>query len=165
LDKNRGDFRLNYKYAQYLQRNNSTDLDNLIYHFHRSYTPGDQNYEAQFWHARYLFEQGDSEKQKDMLRIFQDLRNSRMDYDERNKIRSVILVGSSPKTFYGNIKRIEMSHGFISLDGSGIQIFFHQNKNEKDWSKLKKTKRISFNIAFNFGGPMGIDIKLLNNIL
>jgi hypothetical protein len=34
----------------------------VVYHFGRSFAPGDRNYEAQFWYARQLFLAGKGEE-------------------------------------------------------------------------------------------------------
>jgi tetratricopeptide (TPR) repeat protein len=66
LDHNSGSQALNYDVAQSL-REQSPDADTaqgdaLIYHFGRSFAPGDRNYEAQFWYARQLFLAGKGEE-------------------------------------------------------------------------------------------------------
>jgi hypothetical protein len=66
LDHNSGSQALNYDLAQSL-REQSPDADTaqgdaLVYHFSRSFAPGDKNYEAQFWYARQLFLAGKGEE-------------------------------------------------------------------------------------------------------
>ncbi|WP_289303193.1 SIR2 family protein, partial [Methylophaga sp. UBA3996] len=55
LERKRSDHRLNYHYAELLRNHFPEDIDSLLYHYRRGFTPGDSNFQAQFWYARYAF--------------------------------------------------------------------------------------------------------------
>ncbi|MCA6533902.1 MAG: SIR2 family protein, partial [Pseudanabaena sp. M135S2SP2A07QC] len=82
---------LNYQYAQVLRKMFPRDIDSLIYYFGRAFSKGDQNYPAQFWYSRYLFESSDLEKINESKSLFQRLRYGAIQYEVRRKVRDYII--------------------------------------------------------------------------
>lgn len=124
LDANRGDKQLNFQYAQVKRKTHPADVASIVYHLQRSFTEGDRNYEAQFWHARYLFEDSDPELRRKAKQTFERLRSVPMSHDSRHKARDYIPLGSEPKQFAGSVSRIEMTYGFATIDGRHDDVFF-----------------------------------------
>lgn len=152
---------LNYEYAQIMRIIDSSDIENLTYYYRKAFSKGDQNYYAQFWYARYLFESNDLEKINESKKIFSNLRKAPIQYEVRIKVLDIIKDNHANKLFLGSVHRLEAEHGFVTVDGRGDQIFFHRNDvDDKDWNSLKTASRISFNIGFTFSGPVAIKIKI-----
>jgi cold shock CspA family protein len=153
---------LNYEYAQILRMTDPFDIEGLSYYFRKSFSKWDQNYYAQFWYARYLFENNDLEKVHESKQIFSRLRsNAPIKHELRIKIIDFIRDRSGVKSFLGTVSRIELEHGFITVDGRGDDMFFHKNNITKDvWSCLKTRSRVSFNVGFTFSGPVATGVKI-----
>jgi cold shock CspA family protein len=153
---------LNYEYAQILRMIDPLNVESLTYYYRKAFSKGDQNYYAQFWYARYLFESNDSEKVNESKRLFSHLRDKApIQYEPRIKVRDCIKDNCTNKLFDGSVFRLEAEHGFVIVDGRGDEIFFHKkDMDDETWSDLKTGSRISFNIAFTFGGPIAIKLKI-----
>ena len=131
--------------------------DEISFHLRRSFTEGDKNYSAQFWYARSLYISG---KIKESFNIFQNLRNSNIDSRIKSEPRGEIVQNSSIVRFFGVISNLEKSYGFIIRDGLQDRIFSHITVNNPfEWEKLESHKRVSFELAFNYRGPIAINIR------
>ncbi|MBN3947382.1 MAG: SIR2 family protein [Nostoc sp. NMS7] len=152
---------LNYEYAQILRLIEPSNIESIIYYFRKAFSKGDQNYYAQFWYARYLFESKDLEKQNESKRIFSDLRDKApIQYELRIKALDYVKDNGINKVFVGRVNRLEAEHGFVIVDGRGDNIFFHRNNMEsRTWISLKSGSRICFNIGFTFSGPIAVKIQ------
>jgi cold shock CspA family protein len=153
---------LNYEYAQILRMIDPSNVESLTYYYRKAFSKGDQNYYAQFWYARYLFESNDSEKVNESKRLFSHLRDKApIQYESRIKVRDCVKDNRTNKLFLGTISRLEAEHGFVVVDGRGDNIFFHRNDiNDSIWACLKAGFRIYFNIGFTFSGPIAVEIKI-----
>jgi tetratricopeptide (TPR) repeat protein len=152
---------LNYRYAEVLRKINPRDIETLIYYFGRAFSKGDQNYSAQFWYGRYLFESSESAKINESKSLFQRLRYEAIRYEVRLKVHDYIKDDHGNKLFFGRILSLQTEHGFVVVDGRGDEIFFHKNDIETDiWNSLHTSSRITFNIGFTFSGPIAINIGL-----
>ncbi len=162
LNSNRGDKRLNFQYADLLRKTKEySKPDELTYYYRRAFSKGDHNYESQFWYSRFLFESIDIQRVQESKEIFRHLRDIPMRHEDRVKIRDAIGGLDTPREFSGTIIRVEVTHGFISIDGRGDGIFFHENYVIKDvWDHLFADKRVIFNIGFNFRGPVALNVRL-----
>jgi cold shock CspA family protein len=68
---------------------------------------------------------------------------------------------NNEKIFEGTVSRVEIAHGFITIDGRGDDIFFHKNNVDNNtWNQTRNTSRVIFNLGFAFGGPVAINIKI-----
>jgi len=135
-------------------------MDNLIYHLRRSFSKGDQNYDAQFWYARYCFASNSEELIEEGKQIFRDLRDAPIPHDVRHEIRSKVEEGNAPKSFTGTLTRKEVTYGFIERDGRGDRVFTHRNDLDAEiWRLLQENDRVNFEIGFNFGGPIALNVE------
>src|SRR4029077_14301853 len=83
LDSNRGDKTLNFSYARLLRDQEPENQALLLYHFRRAFVKWDNNYEAQFWFARYAFENGTREDIAESKEVFRKLREVPMNHSRR----------------------------------------------------------------------------------
>lgn len=159
LERRRAHHNLNFHYAELLRTYTDSATEELIYYYRRAFTPGDSNYQAQFWFARYSFsslKQGDSEYAR---QVFENIRKGKVSFEERHKIRDVDGSLEIPKTYHGEIIRKREGYGFISVDGSGSEIFVHSNNVVDDlWTAMKEGDRVTFNLAYSFSGPAATNL-------
>lgn len=161
LESNSGDKRLNFQYAELLRGSAGASPDELVYFYRKSFTKWDQNYESQFWFARFLYEDTDPEKAKEAKEVFRRLRDVPLSHAERIRIRDTIGGPDAPKPFSGTVVRVEATHGFVSIDGRGDWLFFHRSAmDESTWSEISAEKRVTFAVGFNLRGPTAIRIRL-----
>jgi tetratricopeptide (TPR) repeat protein len=161
LDNNQTDRTLNYRYAKILRQTNPFDIDSIAYHFRKSFLSGQNNYDAQFWYARYTYESCDIDKKEQAMDIFKQLRSASIKYEIKTEVRDYIKDENlNKKTFSGTVSRIEAMHGFVSIDGRGDDVFFHK-KNVCNWDDLKTESRISFFVGFTYTGLVATEIKII----
>ncbi len=162
LDGNRGDMRLNFQYGEILRLSGETDVDRLAYHFERAFTPGDRNYEAQFWFARYAFESRDDRLKGRSREVFRSLRTARMGHEARIKVRDLVGGSENPTVFQGSIERLEQTYGRIRRDGPGDLIFVHSTQVDEDlWERLRPGDRACFSIGLCMSGPTAVGLESL----
>lgn len=160
LERRRSDHRLNYHLAELLRNRMLSDMDELMYFYRRGFTPGDRNYQAQFWYARYAFNSIDRNAHESSMEIFEGLRQARLSHDSKIKIRDYDGGGQNPKPYYGVINRKRLGFGFIKADGTGYEIFFPE-KSVKDGmlDAMREGDRVCFNLGFTFNGPVACNIS------
>jgi cold shock CspA family protein/tetratricopeptide (TPR) repeat protein len=161
LESNHGDKRLNFQYAELLRMTGKASAGDLEYYYRRAFTKWDQNYESQFWYARYAFESNKDEAKKESKEVYRHLRDVGLSHHERNRTRDVMGGFDNPVYFNGGVLRLEASHGFIVVDGRGDVIFFHENDVLDDiWKQLRSGERVSFCIGFSLRGAKGFSVTL-----
>ena len=156
VDANPGDRQLRYALAKALIDERPSEIDAILYHLKRGFTPGDQNHDAQFWYGRYLYE---AARLEESLGIFATLRKVPLPYDLRKKIRSVLNENGSPKDFTGRVMRTESTYAFLRRDGPGDGIFTHADEVRCPMSDLNANLRVVFNIGFNFWGSVALNVR------
>ena len=151
LDANGADKRLHFALARLLMQTPGVADAELSYHFKRSYTPGDSNYDAQLLYARSLFVQGEPEYRT----LFAALAKAQVSPQVKNRL----LYPIPEKRFTGTVWRLEATHGFLTRDGMGDTIFMHiSNANPGTWKTLANGDRVTFSLAFTFRGPAAFDV-------
>ena len=161
LEANRGDLRLNFQFAEILRATGELDTDVLTYYYERSFTPGDRNYEAQFWFARFSFESTDEKRVIKSKETFRLLRTVTMPHAKRILIKDLSHDNNGTRIFHGTVERIDSTFGRIRRDGTGDLIFAHANGVEEQcWKSLRQGGRVTFSIGYNFGGPNAVEVDL-----
>ena len=162
LEGNRGDMRLNFQYGEMLRRSGELDGNVLAYYFERAFTPGDRNYDAQFWLARYAFESQDERLIEKSADTFRHLRNAGLPHRVRVEVRDRIRQAGHDEVFQGTMERVEETYGRVRRDGPGDLIFVHLNHvGEEAWRSLTHGERVCFAIGFTFGGPTAVNLEVL----
>ena len=156
LETGLNDKRIHFSYAKLLiDETTHRDLD-IEFHLRRAFTDGDQNKEAQFWYGRQLFL---NRKAQDAQRYFTGLRDSRVNWDLKTKIRGVISKDGQHQRFTGSVQQLSGVYGFVNRDGAADRVYLHRNNSEpKVWNELDRGSRISFAIGFNYWGATAIEI-------
>ena len=160
LESNRGDRRLNFQYAELKKAQVGTSPDELAYYYRRAFNKWDQNHESQFWFARFAFESKDSNMVAESKETFRHLRSVPISHEERVRVRGVVEDQSGPRIFSGTVTRIQAAHGFVSVDGRGDYLFFHETDVGDDvWRHLSSGTRVVFTIGFTMGGPKALELN------
>jgi tetratricopeptide (TPR) repeat protein len=163
LDHNPGSQVLNYDLAQSI-REQFPDADTvqgeaLIYHFSRSFSPGDRNYEAQFWYARQLVLAGKGEEAQ---KFFLKLRQLQLPFTQKRSPRGIVMhQDRTPVVFYGQIYSRKPSFGFIRADQNGLEIYFYMNPNHEIADTLKVNQRVTYHLGFTLFGPLAFQVSPL----
>lgn len=153
LNANRSERRLHYAYARLLLDHGGTEGDELAYHLQRSFTAGDQNYDAQLLYGRELFAKDHGREAK---QIFRKLGNARVAPSTRNQI-NYPLEG----VFHGSVARRETTYCFVAKDGSDDWIHLHRrNAPEGEWESMSIGTRIVFRVGFTFKGASAFEVTL-----
>jgi tetratricopeptide (TPR) repeat protein/cold shock CspA family protein len=161
LASNGGDKRLNFQYAELLRTETGAPPDSLSYYYRRAFSKWDENYESQFWYARFTFESSDPAKVSEAKEVFRHLRNAPMSHRDRIRMRDSVGGLSSPIQFSGTVNRIEAAHGFVTVDGREDSVFFHENDMTGDtWKRLSTRARVVFMIGFTLRGPRASNLRL-----
>jgi cold shock CspA family protein len=127
--------------------------EELIYHFRRSFTEGDNNFEGQLLYARQLYISGNIAESR---KLFGSL--SKAHIPPQTKTRLLYPMGQ--ERFSGRIWKIETAHGFVLRDGTGDTIFMHSSNVAPGlWKNLTGGTRIRFSIAFTFRGLSAFDVE------
>lgn len=121
---------------------------------------GDNRYQAQFWYARTMYLLGEIEEAK---QLFNDLSKVRTTSAIKNLPRAKVRYEGNLIKYKGSISSIESQYGFINIDKLEDNIFFykyHNKSSERNWSMFNKNKRVTFNLAFNYKGPIAVNIRV-----
>lgn len=153
LDERPGEPKLHFQYAVQLMESKAGN-DELLYHLAHSYTPGDSNYEAQFWHARQLFLAGQYLPSKT---LFKALSKARLAPGVRYSPR-----GPLPDPFIGLLNQLHANHFMITKDGDGQWVMAPREQVTPEvWHPVSRNARVRFRLAFCLSGTIATDVELL----
>lgn len=162
LESNRGDKRLNFQYAELLRESNEASIDDLIYLYQRAFTRGDSNHESQFWYARFAWQSDDLTVHERACEIFAQLDRVKLSFDDKTRVRDSIRLNGKPVDFYATTQRVEAAHGFLDLDRTGQDLFFHHSAVQNgDWDDLRRGVRLLCNVGFTIRGPIALRIRVV----
>ena len=161
LEGHHSDKRLNFQYAELLRADAKARHEQLAYYYRRAFSKWDENYESQFWYARFAFESDDTTTVHEAKEVFAHLRDVPMSHEERIRVRDAVGSLSDPRQFSGTVARVEATHGFVSIDGRGDRVFFHETEvADGVWGHLSAGKRVVFSIGFSLRGPKALGLRL-----
>jgi len=154
LEANANNLQLHYAYAKLMLETGRSEGDELRYHLQRSFSPGDNNIDAQILYGRQLYRAGGWDEAKG---IFAQLSQVKMSPESRNR-RRYPLEGE----FYGSVVRQEVTYCFIQRDGIGERVFVFNGDMDADvLNCLRRDSRVAFRIGFTMRGPRAFDVRLL----
>lgn len=128
----------------------------IIDHLRKSFTPGDSNFEGQFWYARELFL---ANRLPDALAMFENI-NERAPGRFRNDASAEVLDAAGRlASFDGTVARKEEGYGFITPLDFPTDLFSSRAESSRhEWGKIEKGGTVKFSLAFNRRGPRAIKI-------
>ena len=123
--------------------------------YRRSFTPGDNNYLAQFWYARHEFLYGELSRAED---TFDQLRSARMAIPERRRVRGQVRGGDGELVRYrGRVANLFSNHCFVSCPSLPMDVFVHSGEfSRDDWRAVSYGKNVTFALGFSMNGPTGL---------
>jgi tetratricopeptide (TPR) repeat protein len=139
--------------AKKMQRPPSLVMDHLA----RSFSQGDNNYEAQFWYARELFLQHHVVASKAAFERLNEIAPGRF--------RSVpsafdAELSGTPINHRGVVVRREEGYAFINFPDFGVRIFASRGETpSQSWASLQSNMAVIASIAFNRRGPRATNIR------
>lgn len=141
-----------------LIKSNGAPAD-ILANMKRSFSEGDNNYEAQFWFARELFAQGDFGPAGKMFSAIHDRAPGRF----RNAPTARLEEASGrPVAANGRIERLEEGYAFVRANQFPRALFAAKaDTNQIEWAKLHSGAAVTFNVAFNRRGPLAISLALV----
>ena len=151
--------RIHFELAQFYLRYPSEENKEFIFdHLRRSFTKGDQNYEAQFWYARQAFLTG---KTAEAESIFQLLRQAAMPPALRNEVRGIIVDDRGrTKVYVGEVMKVDDAYMFVRCAEFSDNVFIHRTRApEGEWAHFRRGDRVMFTVGFNMRGPTGATVR------
>lgn len=128
--------------------------DSIIYHLRRSFTPGDKNYQAQFWYARQLALSGAQEEAKE---LFQSLSKANVAFREKRRVQGTILSApDTPRLYAASITTIRDTYGFVEVANPVMSVFFTmENESVRDVIEyLQVGSVVQVEVGFTLRGPV-----------
>ena len=131
---------------------NQAEIKHLL---RRSFTKGDARHGAQFWYARLLYLEGNMTEAQE---IFTALHEMSVDARTKRELRGPAEVNSILTRFSGILSKKELSYAFIRRDGLNDSIYASREDNPSAWYDLSAHRRVSFELWFNYRGPIAKNI-------
>jgi tetratricopeptide (TPR) repeat protein len=130
----------------------------MKFHLKRSFTTGDSNFLAQFWYARLLFLEG---AYQDAAVLFATLTDADLPQREKRVYRGPIVDESdSRKRLAGTVVKLEAGYAFVEIDSSRQPAFAPGPASDtSDWSRLSRGSRATFELHFNYRGPVAVALQ------
>jgi tetratricopeptide (TPR) repeat protein len=156
LDLVPNDKELNYYYALILIKAGNSKLNDIIYYLKKSFSIGDNRFQAQFWLARTLYLNNQVDEAKD---IFKSLSRVSMDFESKNNPKGIISENGNLIEFKGVVINLQPTYGFAKREMYGDDIYISKLHNKEIWTRLVTHDKIKFNLAFSYYGPIAVNIK------
>jgi tetratricopeptide (TPR) repeat protein len=151
------DKQLHYEMAKFLLQFEPDETLLIGRHLLRSYSTGDQNFDARHLNAQYFFWQG---KPEESLQLFLEI-SKIAPKDWRFKIPMTdSLISKRLGVYNGSVVFRDPGYLFIKCAAFPRDIFGHQSQaSPDDWEGLQAGHEVNFRVRFNRFGPVAIDMK------
>ncbi|MDE3022606.1 MAG: SIR2 family protein [Pseudomonadota bacterium] len=155
-----GDMAANLVFAKLLAKQNEEEnAATILSQLRRSFSDGDTHYEARLLYARANLLYGDVQRGN---AEFELLRKIYVENHDR-PIATVELPGSSSalKQYSGTVLSKKAGYGFIKSPELRFNVYFKKfGLNLNAWNILDCGTLVTFHLAFNYSGPVAIDIEV-----
>lgn len=149
---------VNFKLGFLLSHEDQPSYQEIQQAFRRSFTLGDSRYLAHVWYARTCFIMKEFEKARE---IFEHTGRANVDPEIKYRPRGIIKSLGSEVFFFGTILRKELNFALIRREDFGDTVYANRIY-EENWDELQYYQRVSFKLAFNYKGPIAINIAILD---
>lgn len=154
LEANNGNQRLHAVYGKLLMQHGLGTINDHVFHFRHSFTPGDNNYEAQLLYGRQLFVAERFDESRD---VFNELRKVRLPNSVRRRHTYPL-----PDQYLGVVFRSESWYCLIRRDGDGAVVRFDEDDSgDTGWFEISTYTKVRFRIAFTMYGAEAFDVEIL----
>lgn len=135
----------------------SGESNAAIEHLRRSFTEGDNHYEAQFWYARELFLQGHFVDADQFFSAINDRAPGRF----RTGAAAAVERDGTPIVYDCRVERKEEGYAFLSLPQFPNNVFASRaDSNSAEWDKLYAGTKAKCDLAFSRRGVRAISVRL-----
>jgi tetratricopeptide (TPR) repeat protein len=132
--------------------------DGIIEHLRRSFTPGDNNFEGQFWYARELFL---ANRVSDSRSVFESLSERAPGRFRTDAAAIVARSNGSFVSFDGVVARKEEGYAFIKVFEFAEEVFSSRADSLRiEWDRIRTQSQIACYLAFNRRGPRAIKLTV-----
>ena len=133
------------------------DKSTAIEHLRRSFTEGDNRYEAHFWYARELFLQHHFDEANRRFATLNERAPSRF----RTQSAATVEENGAPVIYPSRVERKEYGYAFLRLDEFPSPVFASRGESEfAEWDQLHFSARAQCALAFNRRGPRAVAVRL-----
>lgn len=132
------------------------ESETLLYHLRRSFTPRDNNLQAQFWYARQLSIAGRFEEARP---LFRQLSEARVPFREKTQVRGILKDPSGdPIEKVGTVSMWRETWGFIDLADPRMRVFLPLSESNADLGEyISAGTVVRFKLGFAIRGPIAIE--------
>lgn len=166
LEANPASLELHYELARVLMSrspdSDQLDAEAIAYHLRRSFTLGDKNYRAQFWYARQLCIM---DKFNDARLLFERLSELSMSFAQKSLSQASIKDSNGlNRRFNGSILRFRSTYGFARSGIPNLELFVPVRELDAEaGASFVEGTPVSFEIAFNFKGPVATSVRRITD--
>lgn len=129
----------------------------IIEHLRRSFSDGDNRYQAQFLFARFSFLYGDRSKAED---LFRSLARAKVSPELIDTASEPVREAGRVRRFVGSIGTVRPSFSFVRCVGLGCDVYISKRAASSLWGQLHRGVQLEFSVFFSFRGPVAKDVKL-----
>lgn len=130
----------------------------VIEHLRRSFTPGDNHFEGQFWFARELFIQGHVDESKAVFAQLHEHAPGRYRTDASATLND---DSELPVLLRGRTERKEDGYAFVRFTDLKADVFASRADSDGDnWARIRPADNVQGHLAFNRRGPRAIKLAL-----
>ena len=129
----------------------------VIDHLRRSFSDGDNRYQAQFLFARFSFLYGDRAKAE---QVFRSLAHAKVSPKLIDTASEPVREAGRVKRFVGSVGVLRPSFSFVRCVGLGCDVYVSKRAMGDLWEQLHTGSQIEFAVFFSFRGPVARDVKL-----
>ena len=135
----------------------SDDSTTALEHLRRSFTEGDNHYEAQFWYARELFLQGHFDEANRLFTALNDRAPGRF----RTRATPTVGPDANSVVYDCHVERKEDSYAFLKVPQFPKAIFASRAESDStEWDRLYSGARARCGLAFNRRGACAVSVHL-----
>lgn len=129
----------------------------IIGHLRRSFSDGDNRYQAQFLFARFSFLYGDRAKAEE---FFRNLAKAKVSPEVIDSASEPVKEAGRIKKFSGSIGVVRPSFSFVRCVGLGCDVYLSKWAAGALWDQLRRGIQVEFTVFFSFRGPVAKDVKI-----
>ncbi|MCG7591897.1 MULTISPECIES: SIR2 family protein [unclassified Halomonas] len=162
LASKRHDQRLNFSLAELLRKKGGSSDEDLAFYYRRSFTPGDKNYQAQFWYARFTLESDKPELRRMAKEIFESLSSARLSFEAKTLVRDYIEKDGKVTILKGRLVFRNSSYGSVQPDNFSSEAFVNEESvDDEMWEALMTGDELRFKLGFNYMGLICKEVVVL----
>ena len=152
-----GDMSANLAFAKLLAKQNEEEnAVSILSYLRRSFSDGDAHYEARMLYARANLLYGDVHRGETEFELLRKVYVENHD----KPTAPVELPGNGPRRYSGTILSKGAGYGFIASPELRFNVYFRKSSLISGcWSEIERGTSITYVLAFNYRGPVAIQVE------